>query len=299
MTKSITLEWITEQRAYRYHRTSDRCVQTIQDARAFVDEIGFCHFWPIKNVEMPNLLHAIAGQVRPVPAEHNDPDGSRCWGWKDQSLGKRWWYYAKLLRRKATLVSLDLLPSFYACSRNFGGLDDYLHEYKDGTLTSEAKQIYEALLEHGPVHTIRLRKEAHMSADSAKSRFERALTELQIGLKVLPIGIAQAGAWRYAFIYEIVQRHFPDLPHRARQIKRSEARRKLVLTYIDNVVAVERSAIRRVFHVLDWTPTELDRTLATLIDQEAIYKTQLEGLASPLFVSAAANQARTHSELEN
>jgi hypothetical protein len=39
-----------------------------------------------------------------------------------------------------------------------------------------------------------------MSADSAKSRFDRALVELQVGLKVIPIGVAQAGAWNYAFV---------------------------------------------------------------------------------------------------
>lgn len=288
MTQPITLEWIAARRAIRYRRTAERRVQTVEQARAFVDEVGFCYLWPIKDAEMPNLLHAIAGRARPVPSQHDDPDGGRCWGWKDQSLGKRWWHYAKLLRRKATLVSLDLLPSFYACSRNFGELDDYLQEYQDGTLTSDAKQIYEALLEHGPLHTIQLRKKAHMSAESAKSQFERALTELQVGLKVLPIGIAAAGAWRYAFIYEILQRYFPDLPQQAQRLTRSAARHKLVRTYIDNVVAADHDMLRSVFHVLDWTPIELNHTLATLVDEQAIYQTQVKELASPVFVSAAA-----------
>jgi hypothetical protein len=55
-----------------------------------------------------------------------------------------------------------------------------------------AKAIYEAPLEHGPLDTVRLRREARMSAESAKSRFDRALVELQVGLKVLPIGVALA-----------------------------------------------------------------------------------------------------------
>ena len=42
-------------------------------------------------------------------------------------------------------------------------------------MTAEAKTIYEALLKHGPLDTIRLRREARMSAESAKSRFERGL----------------------------------------------------------------------------------------------------------------------------
>jgi hypothetical protein len=94
-------------------------------------------------------------------------------------------------------------------------------------MTAEAKAICEASLEHGPLDTVRLRREARMSAESAKSRFDRALVELQVGLKVLPIGVAEAGAWRYAFVYEIVQRYLPDLPEQARPIGRGEARRQV------------------------------------------------------------------------
>ena len=43
-----------------------------------------------------------------------------------------WWFYGKLLRHKATLVSLDFLPNFYALSENFGDYEhDYLEEYRD------------------------------------------------------------------------------------------------------------------------------------------------------------------------
>jgi hypothetical protein len=265
-------------REHHYHRTAERQLHTVEDARAFVDEVGFCHFWPIKGVETPNLFHAIAGRVRPVPMEHGDPDIGKCWGWKDQSLDKKWWYYGKLLRRRATLVSLEMLPYFYALSENYGSLDDYLQEYEDGRMTAEAKAVYEAILENGPLDTVRLRREARMSAESAKSRFDRALVELQVGLKVLPIGVAEAGAWRYAFVYEIVQRYFTDLPAQARPIGRGEARRALVLRYLDNVVAADRKMVAKVFHVLRWTPTELDRTIAVLLGEGAIQEVQVKGV---------------------
>jgi hypothetical protein len=128
-------------------------------------------------------------------------------------------------------------------SENFGDLDGYLQEYEDGMLTAEARAIYEAILEHGPLDTVRLRREARMSAESAKSRFDRAFLELQVGLKVIPVGVAQAGAWNCAFVYEILQRHFPDLPAQARPIGRGEARRVLLQRYIDNVVAADRKMI--------------------------------------------------------
>jgi hypothetical protein len=282
---SVTEEWVQEQREARYRRTLERRVHTIEEATAFVDEVGFCHFWPIKGIETPNLFHAIAGRERSVPNAHNDPDLSKCWGWKDQSLGQKRWYYGKLLRRRATLVSLEMLPYFYACSENYGDLEDYLEEYQAGTMTAEAKQIYEALLKHGPLDTVRLRREAWMSAASAKSRFERALVELQVGLKVLPVGVARAGAWRYAFIYEIVQRHYPELPDRSRHVSRSEARKVLVAQYLTSVVAIDRTMVERVFHVLRWTPPELDRTVAALLEEGTVREMGTAGGGQRVLVS--------------
>jgi len=152
-------------------------------------------------------------------------------------------------------------------------------------MTAEAKAIYEALLEHGPLDTIRLRREARMSAQSAKSRFERALAELQVGLKVLPVGVAETGAWRYAFLYELLPRWFPDVPEQARQIGRAQARRVLVLRYLDNVVAADRKMISKVFHVLRWTPRDLDRTIATLLEEGSAREMEVEGMKGLQLVS--------------
>ena len=247
MAEIVSQGWIAEHREHNYHRTPERRIQTVKEARAFVEEVGFCHFWPIKGVELPNLFHAIAGRIRPVPMAHDDPDLSKCWGWKDGALDEKWWYYGKLLKRRATLVSLAELPYFYALSENYGDLEDYLQEYEEGRLTAEAKSVYEALLKHGPLDTVRLRREARLSARSAKSRFDRALVELQVGLKVLPVGIAEAGAWRYAFVYDILQRHLPQIPVQAREIKRSEARHTLVRRYLEVVVAHHRKHVSHVY----------------------------------------------------
>jgi hypothetical protein len=288
VAQTITREWIEERRAHNYWRTPHLRVETPEEALAFVDEVGFCHFWPNKGAELPNLFHAIAGRVRSVPRQHDDPDMQKCWRWKDDALGKTQWYYGKLLRKRATLVSLDLLPTFYACSENLGSLDDYLDEYRAGLMTAEAKWIYEALLEHGPLHTIQLRRKAGLSSGKAKSRFDRGLVELQAGLKVIPVGVARAGRWRYAFTYDILQRHYPELPELARDIKRSEARRRLVLRYLDNVVAADQATVKRIFNVLKWSSAELKRTIEALLDEEAIVEAQLDGLAQPQLLPSRA-----------
>jgi hypothetical protein len=67
-------------------------------------------------------------------------------------------------------------------SENLGDLDDYVHEYEDVRMTAEAKTIYEAILETGPLDTVRLRREVRMSAERTKIRSGRTLVELQVGL---------------------------------------------------------------------------------------------------------------------
>jgi len=54
--------------------------------------------------------------------------------------------------------------------------------------------------------TVALRRKVGLSSKESKYRFERALLELQADMKILPTGVAEAGAWNYAFIYDIVPR---------------------------------------------------------------------------------------------
>ncbi|BCX05348.1 MAG: hypothetical protein KatS3mg053_3286 [Candidatus Roseilinea sp.] len=244
---TLTLAQIAALRAERYHRRPDRHLTSAEDIRAFMNEAGVCLLFPVQGIEMPNVYQAVAGFEKPMTTQHDDPHIALTWHTKDRALDQRWWYYGKLIKGKATLVSLDLLPYFYALSENFGDEDDYLHEYEAGTLGADAKNIYEALLRHSPLHAIEIKRKVNLYGDALKGRFDKALTELQVGLKVLPVGVAEAGAWRYAFIYEIVSRWFPDLPARARAITRGEARATILARHLFNVVAAQPRELARLF----------------------------------------------------
>jgi len=244
----LTRQAVIDRREVRYRRRLNLRVTTKDQAVEFVNDVGFCFLFPIQSVEMPSLWDAIAGRVMKTTNKHTGYEIERTWGWKDEALNQKVWFYGKLLRGRATLVSLDFLPNFYALSENYGDYEqDYLDEYRTGALSAEAKTIYEALLKHGALDAVRLRREARLSAEANKPRFEKALTELQTGLKVLPVGIAPVGAWRYAFIYEILPRWLPELPERARSISRAEARCQILDRYIHNVIASPLAAAARVF----------------------------------------------------
>ena len=59
--------------------------------------------------------------------------------------------------------------------------------------------------------------------------------------------MAQAGAWNYSHIYEIVTRHYPDLSEQARVIKESQARAKLLELYFDMVGAAQLRDVNKLF----------------------------------------------------
>jgi hypothetical protein len=236
-------------------------LHTRDEAIQFVEQRGFIYFWPIKDIVMPSLWVAVAGD-RPVADAHEDP-GHVTWGWKDELLGARVWYYAKVLRKKSTLISLEVAPFFYALSENYGSPEeDHLIQYEQGRMTQEAKQVYEALLEDGALDTVALRRAARLASPESDGRFNRALTDLQADFKILPIGVAQAGAWRYAFVYEIVPRHYPELLDKARFVTDEQARRRLIQLYLRSVGAARIADITKLF---GWTRPQVQEALRGLV----------------------------------
>ena len=256
-------------------------LQSPEQALNWVNQRGFVYFWPIKGVTMPSLWVTVAGD-RPVADDHDDP-GHITWGWKDGALGKRVWYYAKLLRKKATLISLDTAPYFYALTENYGSPEeDHLIMYEQGRMTLAAKLVYEAILKEGPLNTIDLRKAARLTSKQSDSEFIRALEILQVDMKILPVGIAEAGAWKYAFIYDLVPRHFPELPEKARLVGEAEARAKLAALYFRSVGAAQDREVQKLF---SWSPEISRRTLKHLVDEKKIISgISFTGLPGEYFV---------------
>lgn len=258
---TLTFDAIQTYRSHTYRTALGRRLTNREQAIAYVNERGFIYFWPIKEVTLPSLWTAVAGD-RPVADAHDDP-GHITWGWKDALLPARVWYYAKVLRRKATLISLDVVPFFYALSENYGEPEqDYLVQYEEGRLTVEARTVYETLLREGPLDTVSLRKLARMTSKASDAGFHRALEMLQADFKILPIGIAEAGAWNYAFIYECVHRWYPDLAERARPIRQAVARARLAELYLRSVGAMQERDLARLF---GWPPAEITQAVAALV----------------------------------
>lgn len=254
-------------REHVFHTEKRDRLKSIDQAVELINKRGLLAFWPVKDIPMPSLWAAVAGN-RPVPNEHDDP-GHISWDWKDRLLGQRKCYYARILCKRTFFVSLDLLPNLYALSNNFGSYEeDHIIQYESGKLSNTAYAIYQTLLERGPLDTIELHRLIHSTGQKANAEFNRALDELQMDFKVLPVGISPAGRWHYAMIFDIVARHLPEVVTQAGNIAEGEAREKLLLNYLASIGAARRSHVQKLFH---WEKTLTDRTIERLVHQRLLY----------------------------
>ena len=271
---TLDLERLKTHRARTFRLLAANHIHSPAGALDFVNERGFTYFWPVKGVDLPSLWEAVGGSY-PVSSEHDDPFHVT-WRWKDDALDKKIWYYGKILRRKATFISLETAPYFYALSENYGSPEeDYLVAYEEGRLTQAAKQVYEALLDNGALDTISLRKSARL-VNAKESEFNRALEDMQKDFKIMPVGIAEVGAWKYAYRYDITARHMPELPEKARLIGEAEARQMLVELYFRSVGAAQLRDVTRLF---GWPPELAKRTVERLVQAGVV----VDGVAHPTF----------------
>ncbi len=93
----------------------------------------------------------------------------------------------------------------------------------------------------------------------------------QMEVRILPIGVAEAGAWRYSHIYELTSRHFPDLAEQARSISKSRARVKLVELYLTTRGYGAAAGCAQRFR-LPWKEIA-ERAVSKLVAQGAVIKT--------------------------
>ena len=116
-----------------------------------------------------------------------DPDTDP-WEWRMRVLNERGDIaYSKIFFRKAGYITKEWYPYFLAARRKNKSFDEM---YADGIYSNYAKRIYEILRENDslPFHEIKLLGGFEKKENS---KFEKALTDLQMGLFITMSGMQQ------------------------------------------------------------------------------------------------------------
>lgn len=271
----VNFETVAGARVPHYRMRDDLKVKTQAEAVRFIDDVGVALLFPGDHLALPDLWTAINGKDRALPKHHHDWALGKAWDWKDSIPARKKAWYGKLVRGKPAFLSMQDLPAAYALSSNYGELDDYLEAYADGVMSKEAKEIYEVLLAEGPLPTSTIRKACGLKGggDNAR-RFERAITELQIDLKIVKAGISDANRWKYCYVYDLLLRWAPDLGEQARQYTSRTATRHLIGRYLKSSVAAPAYIFPRLF---GWEPSVTERIVGEMVEDCTLGRVRVLG----------------------
>ena len=227
-------------------------VLTLAEAVKYINATGYCMLYPVGNVPLPSLYYAITHR-NPHTDFVWDKYSVMLWRWKDELPRRRRAFYAKYFRGRGTLISLKMLPYFLAVREAVVTAGDHERFYADGRIHEDARVVWEALEEHGPLATLELRHACKMDTKAGNLRFKRAILDLQCLLVVVHFGAEQETAAWASGRYELACRAFPKETAVALHIGPEAARTKLASKYIEWHQNTEPLQLARLF---GWTKVE-------------------------------------------
>ncbi|MFZ3218028.1 MAG: hypothetical protein WA192_18360 [Candidatus Acidiferrales bacterium] len=229
-----------------------RRVLTLAEAVKYINATGYCMLFPVKHVPLPSLYYAVTR--RGLHGKWKwDKYSNMVWRWKDELPRRGRAFYAKYFRARGTLISLQLLPHFLALHGSAAAGGDQERFYSEGRIRDDARSVWQALEELGPLATLELRNACKMDTKAGNIRFKRAILELQRMLIAVHFGAEQETESWASGRYELTWRAFPRETAQARDISPEEARGKLAAKFLQWRPEASPMQIARLFN---WTKAE-------------------------------------------
>jgi hypothetical protein len=230
-------------------------VKTAVDAARFLDTVGFCVLFPVKNVPLSSLYFAVAKRQPTGWGKY----AQLIWRWKDELPKKRHAFYGKYFKGRGSFLSLKFLPYFLTLHGTAVAASDSEEFYEAGRIGHDALELWQALAKHGPLATLELRHACKMETQAGNKRFKKAMLELQALLIVTHSGAEQeTDAWA-SNRFDLVMRAFPKQAAQASQISVDDARTAIAVKYRTLYPSASPAQIARLF---GWTKAQAVTALA-------------------------------------
>ena len=194
------LEEIEIYRDHTWRRDPERRIEHAYAAETFVKEIGFCTVLTDSRRPGPSLYSAVCGR-RETHMPRNvqkDPESRLTWTIKDDLMRRGRCFYGKLLKGHATLINQELIPFFCA-------LWGVPRKMEPAVLTTDAQKVMKVLRREWEMGSRDLRE---ASGIEDRKRFDKAITQLQRSMKVIPVDVLYEPSFTY--IWSLAEGRFPD-----------------------------------------------------------------------------------------
>jgi hypothetical protein len=250
-----------------WRREPELRVEDAIEAEKLIGSLGFCAAMTDARRPGPSLYIAVCGR-RDAHMPRNvqkDPESSLTWVIKDEVMRRGRVYYAKLARGRATFIAPRLVPHFNA-------LWGAARRKESELLSADARAVLRVLRREWEMATADLREAAGIRE---RTRFTRALDELQRAMKVVP-GEVVYEPW-FTYIWTLAEGRFPQ--ELSMKVKREEALREVARAFLNGAGMTLRGELSKV--------TGLSRPDAGLGNRALVAEGYAERLAVGVYKSVA------------
>jgi len=227
-------EEIEVHRDRMWRRDPENRVEDVYTAERFIEEVGFCEALTDSRRAGPSLYVAVCGR-RDAHMPRNvqkDPESRLAWTIKDEVMRRGKCFYGKLLRGRSTFIAPRLIPFF----NTLYGVPKRMEKK---VLSDDAQAILKVMRNEWEMGTRDLRE---ASGISEKTRFDKAMTQLQKSLKIIPTEVLYEPTFTY--IWSIPEARFPDELNQ--NVRREHAVQEIARSYLTAAGMTIRGELARV-----------------------------------------------------
>jgi len=237
---SMTDQELQQLRRERW-RLDGKPIRTIEQARAFIEGVGFCMMYPSRPaLPLPTFIGAFVGSDQRLPTwqhAYSDPRAAGATELMVRLLRERAAYEANLFEENnGLLLAASVFPYFYALV----GERNPKQAPKAGTRSAYSQlacDAYEVIYRDGPISKQKLQEVLGGSVSLAA--LDKALGELWSKLRITRVDykLSEGSVW------DVLQRWAPEAVREGVGLSVPEALSALISKYLDCVAAVEQAEL--------------------------------------------------------
>jgi hypothetical protein len=226
-------------------RLDGKAIRTIEEARAFVESVGFCLMYPVRpSVPVPTFIGAFVGADSRLPTwqqAYSDPRAAEATEMMVRLLRERAAYEANLFDENNTfLLAPSVFPYFYALT----GERNPKQSPRGGARSPYSQlacDAYDVIYRNGPVSKQKMQDLLGGSVSFAA--LDKALAELWSKLRITRVDYnpREGASW------DVLYRWAPDVVKEGIGLSVAEALSALLSKYLECVVAAEQTELESFF----------------------------------------------------
>jgi uncharacterized protein YcaQ len=236
-----------ELQQHRAHvwRTDGNPVRTQEDARSFMEGIGFCLMYPERSLPLaPTLIGAYAGSAAGLPDQKHafaDPRAQQATELMVRLLRERRAFEVNLNGGANLIMDAALFPFFYALVSDRNPKAPPTVKTQGITYSPLMANVFDVIQKHGPINKGQLQEK--LGREPSIAALDRALGELWTILKITRVDYREGDG---AF-WDVLYRWAPEAVKEGINISAPEAISALLSKYLESVTAASQQEIEELF----------------------------------------------------